>query len=458
MQAVFKTIFDILYLSFLKLVGYFSKKIEISLCRKFKENKFKNIAKYALINSKFYKEKFEKNGINLNNINKVSIQNFPVIKKAEFIENIDKIYTQEELNSTDIQNFIYGDSPDKLLFKDKFMCFTTSGSLGLKLPILIACKDFLTFIISMSYYGSMPVKALLGLKTKVVILGLIEGRSAGVTLVKNLSKKIYTTKEISIILPIEKIIAELNDYMPEQVISYPGVFLSLVEPKINEKLKISPNKIILSGELLSDENHARIQQAFSCEVVNSYGLSECLAVGIKNSAGKNYKLFNNMCLVEILDEHDKQVAVGKLGRVVITNFYNFSQPFIRYDTGDYAEYIEDKYGNMIFKGVSGRNYKPIIFSNNLGKKEEIFHWSFYTLVFYSEGIRKSQLVVGEDCFKVYLVGDAESFATCRSKFIKLIEDLKFEKSVKLQVENVNDILPEINGKIPFIKFDKNLVV
>ena len=46
-------------------------------------------------------------------------------------------------------------------------------------------------------------------------------------------------------MPIDKIIAELNDFMPEQVISYPGVFLSLIKHKkwFLKKLILKNNSI-----------------------------------------------------------------------------------------------------------------------------------------------------------------------------------------------------------------------
>ncbi len=458
MSILLKNVIDFIYLEIAKFIGLFSQKVQNKLYQNMRSKKFREIAKYAYINSIYYRKLFEQKGIFLNDIDNTNIENFPVIKKKDMIDNMQNVYTKKELINDEVSRFIYDTDNTKLRFKDNYLCFTTSGTLGVKLPIIIHFKDFLTFVISMFYYNSKPYKCFFGFKTKVAILGLIEGRSAAVTLIKNLSKKIYRTKEISIIMPIDKIIAELNDFMPEQVISYPGVFLSLIKHKKNGFLKINPKKIILSGEVLTDENFLKIKEAFKCELTNSYGSSECITIGRKTIVDKDYELFNNMCLLEILDENNNAVPAGKQGRVIVTNFYNFSQPFIRYDTGDLAIKYEDKYGNLIFKGVAGRNYKPIIFSNNLGIKEEIFHWSFYTLVLYSEGISKSQLLIGEDCFKVILVGDNQSVSTCREKFEKLISDLKFEKSVKMVVEKADDILPELNGKIPFIKFEQNLIL
>ena len=40
--------------------------------------------------------------------------------------------------------------------------------------------------------------------------------------------------------------------------------------------------------------------------------------------------------LEILDEDGRPAQPGEPGRVVVTGFYQYSMPFIRYDVGDYA--------------------------------------------------------------------------------------------------------------------------
>lgn len=42
------------------------------------------------------------------------------------------------------------------------------------------------------------------------------------------------------------------------------------------------------------------------------------------------------CIIELLDERDAAVPVGVEGRVIVTNLYNRTMPFIRYDIGDHA--------------------------------------------------------------------------------------------------------------------------
>jgi phenylacetate-CoA ligase len=41
-------------------------------------------------------------------------------------------------------------------------------------------------------------------------------------------------------------------------------------------------------------------------------------------------------LLEILREDGSPTSPGQVGRVVVTSFYNYAMPFIRYETGDFA--------------------------------------------------------------------------------------------------------------------------
>ena len=57
--------------------------------------------------------------------------------------------------------------------------------------------------------------------------------------------------------------------------------------------------------------------------------TECAAVPHYHVAVEN-------ALVEILDEQGRDVTLGEAGRVVVTGFYNYAMPFIRYELGDIA--------------------------------------------------------------------------------------------------------------------------
>ncbi|WP_186643764.1 AMP-binding protein [Fluviispira vulneris] len=453
MQLI-ESIYDIFYVEFSKLLGKINNKYKVQMFEKLRLKKLRKISKFAFANSNFYRKVFIENGIREEDLDRIQFEQLPIIKKKDMIDNIQDVFTDKSIVKDDLFKFIHDPSSGNI-YKEKYICFTTSGTLGLKLPILFSLKDFNKVIINTLFYNTFPIKFLIGKKTRVTMIGLIEGRSAGITFFKNLPNLIYNKKSISLLLPIPKIVEELNSFNPEMLISYPGVFVSLLEYKKNGKLRISPKKIVLSGEILTKENAKKIRETFNCEVVNSYGSSECLIVGTQQN-DKPYLIFPNTCHIELVGHDNKPAPVGELGRIVITNFQNFSQPFIRYDIGDFAVNTVNEFGEFSFDGVAGRNYKPILFQNNEGEKFEIFHWTFYTYILYAAGIYKSQMRIGNNCFKTFLVGTQECIEKCKNNFDELLKSLGAEKSVKFSFEKVDDIKPESNGKIPFIIFDDSL--
>lgn len=455
-MTIISCLYDIFYIEFAKFLGKFSPKIKMILIEKMKLQKLRKITSYAYYNSKFYRKIYTEYGISEKNINSITFDKLPIIKKKDIIDNIQDVFTEKNLLKDDVFDFIHNNENINL-YQNKYLCFTTSGTLGLKLPILFSFNDFKKTIINTFFYNSKPYKIIFGIKTKIAMIGLIEGRSAGITFIRNLPKSIYKIKEISLLSSINKIVEELNEFNPEQLVSYPGVFISLIKYKMNGELKIKPKRIVLSGEILTNENSKQIRDAFNCEVVNSYGASECLVVGTKKN-DQDYLLYPNLSHIEIIDQDNKPSPVGKLGRIVITNFSNYSQPFIRYEIGDFAINTVNSHGEFTFDGVSGRNYKPILFTNNDGEETEFLHWTFYTLILYASGIYKSQMRIGKNCFITTLVGANDCIENCKKSFENLLVNMKSEKSVKFIFEKVDDIQPESNGKIPFIKFDDNLYI
>ena len=50
-----------------------------------------------------------------------------------------------------------------------------------------------------------------------------------------------------------------------------------------------------------------------------------------------YHLASEVGHVEIMREDGRAAALGQSGRIVVTPFYNYAMPLIRYDMGDFAE-------------------------------------------------------------------------------------------------------------------------
>ena len=82
------------------------------------------------------------------------------------------------------------------------------------------------------------------------------------------------------------------------------------------------------------EHRAAVAAAFGVPILNVFGSSE----GLFGASGPNETTLtfaSDMCIVELVDEHDRPVPAGTpSAKVLVTNLYNRVQPLIRYELTD----------------------------------------------------------------------------------------------------------------------------
>jgi len=124
-------------------------------------------------------------------------------------------------------------------------------------------------------------------------------------------------------------------------------------------VKTNISSIIAMAEGLGDDTREKLKYFFDAPVYLRYSNQENGILSLQLSQ-KNANLQINWAsyFIEILHpEMDVPVAEGTLGRVVVTDLFNYGMPFIRYDTGDMAVMTKmDPYfkGSSVFSRVEGR--------------------------------------------------------------------------------------------------------
>lgn len=93
--------------------------------------------------------------------------------------------------------------------------------------------------------------------------------------------------------------------------------------------------IISGAEMLYDETRKSMEDAFSCKCVSRYSNQENGVLGQDDEENNVFIINESSYYIEIFDMHKDILAEsGTIGRIVITDLYNFAMPMIRYDTGD----------------------------------------------------------------------------------------------------------------------------
>lgn len=181
----------------------------------------------------------------------------------------------------------------------------------------------------------------------------------------------------------------LKNFSPAIIRGYPSFIDYVAKYMLENNIKMSSTikGIQLTAERFSDQQVERIKKAFNCMVYSQYGHSEASVFG--------YTIDENMTVycspfygyTEVIDSNGKHVMPGELGEIVVTGFYNYAMPFIRYRTGDMAIYDGDENGLVRLKDVLGRtqdfiytkemekvSLTALVFAQHYKAFDEILQW------------------------------------------------------------------------------------
>jgi phenylacetate-CoA ligase len=150
-----------------------------------------------------------------------------------------------------------------------------------------------------------------------------------------------------------------RDKREKGILSYASSLEALCKylDKINAKpLDCNISAIISNSESLSEYTKTSINKYFKTSMISRYSNAENGIFAQQSlKGGHEFDINWGSYFIEILKfNEDVPVVSGELGRVVVTDLYNYCMPIIRYDTGDVAN-IELNSNNVpIFKCVEGR--------------------------------------------------------------------------------------------------------
>jgi phenylacetate-CoA ligase len=136
-------------------------------------------------------------------------------------------------------------------------------------------------------------------------------------------------------------ISKIIEFQPVNLRAYPSTATILADLVIKNKNigDLNFELILLGSESIFDWQKKRIRKAFpNSRVFAWYGHSEQTILAPWCEKSETYHVWPYYGLSEILDSNDLPVNIGCVGEIIGTSFWNQGTPFIRYRTGDLAEY------------------------------------------------------------------------------------------------------------------------
>jgi phenylacetate-CoA ligase len=143
--------------------------------------------------------------------------------------------------------------------------------------------------------------------------------------------------ELELTTPVDQQLQWLLRHRAPYLVTQPSGALAIahaVTPEQGRALGIE--MVFLVGETIPDRAREFIAERLAARVAGIYSCQEIGTIACECEAAPHYHVTAENAFVEILDEQGRDVAPGERGRVIVTGFYNYAMPFIRYELGDIA--------------------------------------------------------------------------------------------------------------------------
>lgn len=129
-------------------------------------------------------------------------------------------------------------------------------------------------------------------------------------------------------------------------------------------------------------------------------------LGQDSGNGSEYKLNYGSYYFECLKlDSDLPAENGELGRIVITDLFNYAFPMIRYDTGDVGVFDSAKEGFPVFREIYGRK-ADVIYTID---KKPVNIALFYGMTEEVKGIKQWQIIqTGITTYHLRLIAESSN--------------------------------------------------
>lgn len=145
---------------------------------------------------------------------------------------------------------------------------------------------------------------------------------------------------------------QLKRFKPAYLYGYVSVIEALANHIRDQKLPVLPSlrSVITTAEVLYPQARQNIKSVFGVKVYNEYGCGEVGSIAHECDHGNLHIMADNL-LVEI---------DGQDGEIVVTDFFNYKTPLIRYRVGDFGRLSDQACpcgrGLPVLEHVYGRAY------------------------------------------------------------------------------------------------------
>jgi phenylacetate-CoA ligase len=407
---------------------------------RFRQERLEALIRHARERSRFWHERIPAGPVRLDDIEPTS--------KSDLMESFDELVTDPRLRLDDLLEHLDRIEGDELYLGD-YRAMTSSGSSGRKAVFVYdraAWRGLLTMFLRRSdWTGAKPRLP----RLRLVMIGGASATHMSRRGAQSLDVGIHRIVGLSVTQPLPELVARLNDLQPHHLNGYPSILGPLADEQLAGRLRLRLEALFTSSEPLTPTIRARLEEAFGVRPYNFYATTEGL-YGHDCPEGSMH-LFDDMCIVENVDEDNRPVPVGEVGaRLLVTNLFNHVQPLIRFEVSDLVAFDPEPC-------PCGR---PLARVRSLeGRAEELLeiggvtvHPMQFALVTADPDVREFQVVQEHDALRLRVAlrnGSDGAPARLRERLSGRLHDLGVG-SCPVTVETVDALERSPGGKLQMI--------
>ncbi|MSA00927.1 AMP-binding protein [Lactonifactor sp. BIOML-A3] len=428
--------------------------------RTLQEKKLRKMLHHAWEHSAYYRRTFEAAGITEGQLDELPLSCFPTLNKKELLGHFDELVVPKDLRQRELSEFDAQKSPDRKPYKGKYHVVHSSGSTGKPGYFVYDEAAWSAMLLGMLRAAlwdmSIPqILSLLAKRPRIAYIAATDGRYGGAMAVGDGidqvgAKQIY----LDIKTPLTEWIRQIKEFQPNIIIGYPSAVKILAELVEQGSVEVHAIRVISCGEPLGASLRSYLEKIFQSKVVNFYGASESLTMGVEMEPEDGMLLFDDMNLIEV-----------ESGVMYLTCLYNFAQPLIRYRISDSltlkAAEENSPYPFTKACGLLGRNEDILWFEDFDGRREFLHPLAIEG--FCIEGLLDYQFrQIAKDAFEMYAEASENADKTyIRTEMMGQMKKILAEKKldyVQFYLIFVPEILPDPRtGKKPLILQKKEAV-
>lgn len=276
-----------------------------------------------------YRRSFGDAGLSRDDLAAVPIDALPTLDKGAFMEEFDDIVAVPDVRRADLASFDADANNAGKLYRGRYHVVRSSGSTGRPGYFLYdegAWSRMLLGVTRGALWGlkAPAVMRLLRGRPRVLYVAAVDGRYGGAMAVGDGVHQLGLAQmNLDINTPLSRWVDGIREFDPTVIVGYPSALKILGE--LADAGRISPHvkRVISCGEPLSPGLRLFLGKTLGTPVINFYGASESLALGVELDPAEGMFLFDDLNWVEFADDG-----------MYLTSLYNYAQPLVRYRISD----------------------------------------------------------------------------------------------------------------------------